>query len=147
MKRIAILLAVLFGLVWLGSTFGPRESPVPSAPSANALATATPAEENESDYQLSAAEKKARQEEWFGAEAVVAGKRAVRSSLTDPNSAQFRNVYANYTEEFDLVACGQVNSRNRLGGYTGFKRFVSNGRSAILEGRDDIAEAWPKACL
>jgi len=95
---------------------------------------------------LSAAEKKAQQEKWFGAETIVAAQRAVRASLKDPDSAQFKDVYANYTEEFQVVACGRVNSKNSLGGYTGFKRFVSNGKSAIIEGRDNVADAWAGAC-
>ena len=45
-----------------------------------------------------------------------------------------------------MVACGQINSKNSLGGYTGFKRFVSNGRTAIIEGRDNITDAWKGAC-
>ena len=71
----------------------------------------------------------------------------LRASLKDPDSAQFKDVYANYTEEFQVVACGRVNSKNSLGGYTGFKRFVSNGKSAIIEGRDNVADAWAGACL
>ena len=45
-----------------------------------------------------------------------------------------------------MVACGWVNSKNSLGGYTGFKRFVSEGNSVIYEGRDNIADAWAGAC-
>ena len=95
---------------------------------------------------LTAVEKKAQQEKWFGAETIVAAQRAVRASLKDPDSAKFKDVYANYTEEFQVVACGQINSKNSLGGYTGFKRFVSNGRTAIIEGRDNITDAWKGAC-
>ncbi|MNV63544.1 hypothetical protein D3C71_1561450 [compost metagenome] len=54
---------------------------------------------------------------------------------------------ANYTEEFGMVACGRVNAKNELGGYTGFRRFVSSGKSVILEGRDNVADAWTGACL
>ncbi|MDR1074829.1 MAG: class II D-tagatose-bisphosphate aldolase, non-catalytic subunit [Xanthomonadaceae bacterium] len=71
----------------------------------------------------------------------------MRNELKDPDSAQFRDVRANYTEEFGVVACGRVNAKNQLGGYTGFRRFVSGGQSVILEGRDNIAEAWTEACL
>ena len=37
--------------------------------------------------------------------------------------------------------------RFRCSRYTGFKRFVSNGKSAIIEGRDNVADAWAGACL
>lgn len=95
---------------------------------------------------MSAAEKKAQQEKWFGAETIVAAQRAVRAELKDPDSAEFKDVSANYTEKFGIVACGLVNARNELGGYTGFRRFVSSGESVILEGRDNIADAWIGAC-
>ncbi|WP_143572875.1 hypothetical protein [Stenotrophomonas maltophilia] len=95
---------------------------------------------------MTAAEKKAQQEKWFGGETIVAAERAVRAKLKDPAAAQFRDVRANYTEEFGVVACGRVNTKNEFGGYTGFRRFVSGGKSVILEGRDNIADAWAGAC-
>lgn len=138
MKRIGILLVVLVVLAWGGAKFTPKQGPTQ---------TAAAAPQVEPDKPLSAAEEKAQQEKWFGAKTIVAAKRAVRASLKDPDSAQFKGVYANYTEEFSVVACGQVNSRNSFGGHTGFKRFVSNGKSAILDGRDNVADAWAGACL
>lgn len=136
MKRTAILLLVLAVLAWIGSKMVPRSEPVAAA-SAKAQQPEKP---------LSTAEKKAQQEKWFGAETITTAQQAVRASLKDPGSAQFKDVYANYSEEFNVVACGQVNSKNSLGGYTGFKRFVSNGKSAIIEGRDNVADAWKNAC-
>lgn len=143
MKRTAILLLAVVVLAWVGSKMVPQSEPTSAAaPSAQAAKAPSPPESP-----LSAAEKKAQQEKWFGAETIVAAQRAVRASLKDPDSAQFKDVYANYTEEFQVVACGRVNSKNSLGGYTGFKRFVSNGKSAIIEGRDNVADAWAGACL
>ena len=143
MKRIAILLLVAVVLAWVGSKMVPRSGPTSAVvPSAQEAKAPPPPEKP-----LSATEKKAQQEKWFGAETIVAAQRAVRASLKDPDSAQFKDVYANYTEEFQVVACGRVNSKNSLGGYTGFKRFVSNGKSAIIEGRDNVADAWAGACL
>lgn len=46
----------------------------------------------------------------------------VRQSLVDPWSARFRDV-----EIFDrerLSACGEVNGKNRLGAYVGFRPFL-----------------------
>lgn len=143
MKRTAILLLVAVVLAWVGSKMVPRSGPTSAVvPSAQEAKAPPPPEKP-----LSATEKKAQQEKWFGAETIIAAQRAVRASLKYPDSAQFKDVYANYTEEFQVVACGRVNSKNSLGGYTGFKRFVSNGKSAIIEGRDNVADAWAGACL
>ena len=143
MKRTAILLLVAVVLAWVGSKMVPRSGPTSAVvPSAQEAKAPPPPEKP-----LSATEKKAQQEKWFGAETIIAAQRAVRASLKDPDSAQFKDVYANYTEEFQVVACGRVNSKNSLGGYTGFKRFVSNGKSAVIEGRDNVADAWAGACL
>lgn len=146
MKRIAILLVVFLALAWIGSKLVPRtRSPATVAQAlgkAKGPKVATP----EPDKPQSAAEKKAQQEKWFGAETIVAAERAVKASLSDPDSAQFKDVYANYTVKFGVVACGQVNAKNKMGGYAGFKRFVSAGQSVILEGQDNIADAWAAAC-
>ena len=142
MKRTAILLLVVVVLAWVGSKMVPRSEPALAAVPASSQAVKA----SQSQTPLTAVEKKAQQEKWFGAETIVAAQRAVRASLKDPDSAKFKDVYANYTEEFQVVACGQINSKNSLGGYTGFKRFVSNGRTAIIEGRDNITDAWKGAC-
>lgn len=152
MKRIGVLLVVLVVLAWIGSKLVPRSEPaVAAAPAAVVEAPSKPqqpeAPKPEPERPMSAAEKKAQQEKWFGAETIVAAERAVRGELKDPDAAQFRDVRANYTEEFGVVACGRVNAKNEFDGYTGFRRFVSGGRSVILEGRDNIADAWPGACL
>jgi hypothetical protein len=150
MKRIGILLVVLVVLAWIGSKLVPRsEHAVAAAPAAIAEAPQKQTEvtKPEPERPMTAAEKKAQQEKWFGAETIVAAERAVRGELKDPDAAQFRDVRANYTEEFGVVACGRVNAKNEFGGYTGFRRFVSSGRSVILEGRDNVADAWGGACL
>lgn len=151
MKRIGVLLVVLVVLAWIGSKLVPRSEPaVAAAPVAEApqkQAQEPEATKPEPERPMTAAEKKAQQEKWFGAETIVAAERAVRRELKDPDAAQFRDMRANYTEEFGVVACGQVNAKNDFGGYTGFRRFVSSGKSVILEGRDKVADAWSGACL
>lgn len=42
-------------------------------------------------------------------------EKRVRDALLDPSSAQFRNQNGN---------CGEVNAKNRMGGYIGFNRYV-----------------------
>lgn len=149
MKRVVILLAIFVVVLWAGSKLLPSKSVSSVAHSASAPTPAQAAapEPAKPEDPLSPAKKKSQQEKWFGAETIVSAKRAVRNSLKDPDSAEFKDVYANYTEEFDVVACGKVNAKNGLGGYTGYKRFVSSGQSVILEGRDDLAKAWKDACL
>lgn len=44
----------------------------------------------------------------------------VRNSLTDPASAQFKDVVVG-----DYFVCGRVNAKNRMGGYIGFQRFLA----------------------
>lgn len=153
MRRIGILLVVVVALAWIGSKLVPRSEPAAVAlPAAVAEAPRRQAQQPETskpepERPMTAAEKKAQQEKWFGAETIVAAERAVRRELKDPDAAQFRDVRANYTEEFGVVACGRVNAKNEFGGYTGFRRFVSGGKSVILEGRDNVADAWAGACL
>jgi hypothetical protein len=54
---------------------------------------------------------------------VRAAKRALEDSLIDVDSVQYRNVRT-YSEG---VVCGEVNAKNRLGGYAGYQLFVFNG--------------------
>ncbi|RMH94502.1 hypothetical protein EBB59_02155 [Lysobacter pythonis] len=140
MKRIGVLWVVPVALAWIGSRLMPRsELVVAKAPAVVAEVPEKQAQETEApkpelDRPMTAAEKKAQQEKWFGAETIVAAERAVRGELKDPDAAQFRNVRANYTEEFGVAACGRVNAENDFDGYTGFRRFVSSGKRVILEG-------------
>lgn len=48
------------------------------------------------------------------------GREAVIAKLKDPDSAQFRNTRPTAD---GLYLCGEVNAKNSMGGYTGFKRF------------------------
>lgn len=49
-------------------------------------------------------------------------KEAVLEKLNDPNSAQFRNLRIG--KSGDLI-CGEVNAKNRMGGYVGFVTFMA----------------------
>lgn len=44
---------------------------------------------------------------------------SIRDELIDPESARFGAFRAAYTEAGEIMVCGSVNSKNRLGGYTG----------------------------
>lgn len=49
-------------------------------------------------------------------------KEVVKSRLYDPESARFKNI--RQSKQGKEVWCGEINSKNRLGGYIGFQRYV-----------------------
>jgi len=57
---------------------------------------------------------------------IYQAKKAVREQLVDPDSAEFRNMVS----VSDGLVCGEVNSKNRMGGYAGYEKL-------IYERRDD----------
>ena len=52
---------------------------------------------------------------------------AVKSRLKNPSSAQFRNVHFHLGSSGVQMTCGEVNSKDSLGDYTGFQKFISAG--------------------
>ena len=51
---------------------------------------------------------------------------AIRNKLVDPDSAQFRSLQAERRKDRSdntYTVCGEVNARNRMGGYNGFQPF------------------------
>jgi len=54
-------------------------------------------------------------------------KELIEAELSDPSSAQYRDVVA-FSEG---VVCGEVNSKTQLGGYVGFQRFLYVDRQHI----------------
>lgn len=57
----------------------------------------------------------------------------VLSQLVDPSSAQFRNerYYVDSGNKTSIL-CGEVNSKNRMGGYGGFVPFYTSGTTALI---------------
>ena len=80
----------------------------------------------------------------FDANTIVSAKRAIKDNLKDPKSVIFEDVFYSYTEKGGGIACGRFNAKNSLGGYTGFKRFISNGKSTFIEGANDTNPPFPK---
>jgi hypothetical protein len=63
----------------------------------------------------------------------------IKAHLTDPESAYFRNK--------DGV-CGEVNSKNQLGGYTGFTRYIAGGKYVSLDDNSaEFEDAWQYNCI
>lgn len=65
-------------------------------------------------------------------------REAVAEQLTDPSSAQFRNEWS----KKDGWVCGEVNSKNAMGGYVGFKRYTviwkdGGGQTVSFEGEGE----------
>lgn len=74
---------------------------------------------------------------------MIVSQESVKKLLKDPDSAKFRNLKG---------LCGEVNSKNSFGGYTGYKRYIGTPNLTILEGENpEIDQAafndvWIKFC-
>lgn len=74
---------------------------------------------------------------------IVVSQESVKKLLKDPESAKFRNMKG---------LCGEVNSKNGFGGYTGYKRYIGTPSLTIIEGENpEIDQAtfndiWIKFC-
>lgn len=68
----------------------------------------------------------------------------VQTQLIDPDSAKFRNIVAGA----ESSACGLVNSKNRFGGYTGFRHFIYVENSGVMfEGAHRFKEYYGRYCI
>lgn len=80
---------------------------------------------------------------------MLLGIEKAKERLKDADSAKFKNVFFNKSSAGVPVACGEFNSKNSFGAYSGFKRFVFAGSSfpVILENDvSDFNELWIKLC-
>lgn len=64
---------------------------------------------------------------WFRYTPTALARVIVRGELNDPSSAEFRreSVSAKRTTTGQIVVCGEVNARNRMGGMIGFTKYVA----------------------
>ena len=75
------------------------------------------------------------------------GMAAVKQQLNDPSSAMFRNV-----RYFEVAICGEVNSKDASGAYTGYTRFIVSGPSSApmvwieSQSPSDFRLSWNRAC-
>lgn len=74
----------------------------------------------------------------------------LKYDLKDPDSMQTRNLFVPKDAGY---LCGEVNSRNSLGGMTGFKRFVAGAASTMpiaIEGESmtdvEFQKSWDGLC-
>lgn len=66
----------------------------------------------------------------------------VKAQMFDAESARFQGVHLN---EDESVICGEVNGKNRYGGYVGFRGFIANSNGEVFfDDPDDflIAKAF-----
>lgn len=61
----------------------------------------------------------------------------VASALKDPVSAQWRN---EKVRAGGVVVCGELNAKNSMGGYVGFKRYIAASHGFIFE--DGSSSTW-----
>ena len=69
-------------------------------------------------------------------------RKPILERLNDPDSAQFRNEWLLFGwSEWSVkgnILCGEVNAKNRMGGYAGYVKFRSIGGVLTDLGSDDL---------
>ena len=80
-------------------------------------------------------------------ELIFRGENQILFKLKDKSSASFANVFISTTD----FVCGDVNSKNSFGGYSGYQRFISaypSNMSALEENTNkrDFNKTWDKFC-
>jgi hypothetical protein len=65
-------------------------------------------------------------------------KTAIEEQLLDPQSVQYKNIKS-YSEN---TVCGEVNSKNRYGGYVGFESFVFREGRVELDASSETKKVW-----
>jgi len=77
-------------------------------------------------------------------------KAQLAEALVDAPSARYRGEFLSISEDGEMVSlCGEVNSKNRMGGYAGFTRFISVGDGQVIfEHQEGSAFrfVWPVWC-
>jgi hypothetical protein len=79
------------------------------------------------------------------------GQETIKKKLRDPESAQFRNMFFCFGKRNNPMTCGEVNSKNGFGGYSGFQPFVSGGfeETTVLSSDmkpEEFAMFWRIVC-
>jgi hypothetical protein len=84
---------------------------------------------------------------------IVRSHDAIKARLRDPGSADFRNSRF-YSGGTAPVVCGEVNSKNGFGGYSGFQRFIAAGDvpdfaflASDFAAGDSIDNVWKQVCV
>ncbi|EHU2721384.1 hypothetical protein ACRXVG_003595 [Acinetobacter baumannii] len=80
---------------------------------------------------------------------IVKAKRYFSGISKDPGSLTYRNMESFFDKDGNSYACGEVNAKNSFGGYVGFRKFIYDGKTMILDGESNIpfSELEKKFCL
>lgn len=88
--------------------------------------------------------------------AIQSGKERLESSLKDPSSVEYGDVWVGRLRSKDddkgiLVACGYFNARNGFGGMSGKNRFIAGSGGILLTdenpGGGVMDLMWKQACV
>ncbi|WP_428001443.1 hypothetical protein [Acidovorax sp.] len=55
---------------------------------------------------------------------VSEAKQAAADALPDPKSVRFRGLFLSEHGDSKITLCGEINGKDRMGRYTGFRRFL-----------------------
>lgn len=95
--------------------------------------------EKEAEDKINQEQAKLNEEKSKADLSIAIASAAVKSQLFDPDSAKFQNQKGN---------CGEVNSKNKFGGYVGYSRYVflaSDNMVAIESNSSD--SIWPTSVM
>lgn len=125
MEKLVKILAVAVAILFAG--VGYHEYQKAQTKKAEKLAyeakiAAKQAEERKKAMEAQQRQMQAEKEE---AEVIERAKTEMANVLKDPDSAQYRNITVGQkSKDKAKYVCGQVNSKNAMGGYVGYKDFV-----------------------
>lgn len=63
----------------------------------------------------------------------------MKDRMNDPESAEFWGMRVLWRQDKEIILCGEVNAKNRMGGYVGYRPFYV--LATITDGRRDISDA------
>lgn len=67
-------------------------------------------------------------------------KTNVTANFKDPSSAQFRNLYL--SKKTFPTLCGEVNAKNSYGAYVGFRGFIYNSVTTLIDDGKELGEGF-----
>ena len=84
---------------------------------------------------------------------IAEGKKSLTQRLKDPDSVEFRNVWAGTLKSANssrLIACGYFNAKNGFGGQTGGQRFIAGADGMVMTDEKDggmLQYTWEETCI
>lgn len=143
---VMVLLLICVGIVWKSkSDRAAREEALAKQTELHNKKMAQLEAENQAEIERVAKDKIRKEKEKINAQknkedlSIALAEAAVKSQLIDPDSAKFQNQKGN---------CGEVNSKNKFGGYVGYSRYVflaSDNMVAIESNSSD--SIWPTSVM